>query len=380
MNGRDERCHDRPRVVSRYGGIALARVARREWIAARGMTLLEVMLALALTCVVLATISMAIDLHLRMVDERRDEVERVQLARSVLRIVAQDLRATVEPCSTDYSVLTSIAGEAASGEGAERDGAEASGMDGGGMGEDESQLAGTSDDPLAEDASAVESGSIASSNEPLPVPGLYGNQYELQLDVSRIPRQDEMQRIIESSLETPLQDIPSDVKTVAYYVHDPDSGLSTGDFRDRAGNPQRGLVRRSLDRAVTLHAAGTASATSLEDVGEIIAPEIAAIEFQYYDGVEWLYEWDSETNGGLPVAVRVTIVMMPEDGDMEREAVGSYSSGSALPTSSSDTSVLSTESLLASDLAYSVVVRLPTAVPSELTEQTETEGMEALGF
>ena len=73
------------------------------------MTLLEVMLALALTAVVLAAISMAIDLHLRMLDSRRGTVERIQLARAVLQIIANDLRATVQQNSTDFSAVAAMA-------------------------------------------------------------------------------------------------------------------------------------------------------------------------------------------------------------------------------------------------------------------------------
>lgn len=343
------------------------------------MTLLEVMLALALTCLVLAAISMAIDLHLRMVDQRRDDIERIQLARSVLRVIAQDLRASVRPCGTDFSVLASLAGEAASAEGTGNNAVAVGGGENGEPADGESGLgAGSGEELLGDDASTTESDAIATSTEPPPVPGLYGTQYELQVDVSRIPRVDEMQRMRTSSLETPLQDVPSDVKTVAYYLHDPENGLSTGDFRDAAGNPKRGLVRRSLDRAVTLHAASTASVSSLQQTGEIIAPEIAAIEFQYYDGLEWVYEWDSESEGGLPVAVRITVVMTPEEGESDGKLLNSGSSSSPMATSSPGASAVETDSGGASDLVYSRVVRLPTAVPAELTEQTE--GMEDLGL
>ena len=78
------------------------------------MTLLELMLALTLSAIVLTAISMAIDLHLRVVQSRRDHVERVQLARAVLTIIATDLRATVQQNTTDFSALASMASEALS--------------------------------------------------------------------------------------------------------------------------------------------------------------------------------------------------------------------------------------------------------------------------
>ena len=82
-------------------GVAAGRARPRPSVRRRAMTLLEVMLALSLTAVVLAAISMAIDLHLRLLDSRRGSVERIQLARAVLQIIANDLRATVQRSGTE---------------------------------------------------------------------------------------------------------------------------------------------------------------------------------------------------------------------------------------------------------------------------------------
>ena len=337
----------------------------------RGMTLLEVMLTLALTCMLLVAISMAIDLHLRMVDARRDDVERIQVARAVLNIIARDLQCAVEPCQTDFSALVSMAGKTNSGGSTSEtapETADTAGEDPTG-GTEETGLDDAIVEAPADESATVAAGTIAGSSEPPPRPGLYGNQYELQVDVSRVPRVEEMRQVAASSLEPGLRDIPSEVKTVAYYLHDPESGLVTGDFRDAAGNPQRGLVRRSLDRAVTLHAANSASVTSLEQTGELIAPEIVAIEFQYFSGCEWVYEWDSDANGGLPVAVRITISLIPDGQDASLES-------GAFPNTSSVGSPASADLATAADLTYSLVVRLPTARPCEGTGTTDMTGSE----
>ena len=73
------------------------------------MTLLELMLALALTGVVMAAISMAIHLHLVTLDTRRGDVEQVLLARSVLRHMAGDLRNVVWYEQLDMSGLANLA-------------------------------------------------------------------------------------------------------------------------------------------------------------------------------------------------------------------------------------------------------------------------------
>jgi len=372
MNGRQS-MHDRRREKTTQG-------AGRT----HGMTLLEVMLALTLTAFVLASISMAIDLHLRMLDARRNDVEQVQVARAVLRIIANDLRSTVQPNTTDFSSLTAMATKAMASGGGSVAGLEdalGSGSDAGSGsdmtapggsepgdlgGETDLDLAGLGTDMTATESTA--SVGIASMETSPPVPGLYGNQFELQMDVSRLPRVDEMQRMAVASTAGPLVDIPSDVKTVAYFYHDPNNAMSTGDFRDAAGNPQAGLVRRVLDRAVTVYASDNASVTSVQNMGEIIAPEIAGIQFEYFDGMEWLPEWDSDLQEALPLAVRITVVMQPK---------GSEQLGVNLQSS-----LMSVDQLaLDSDVqTYSLTVRLPTALPAEAMSTTEESGLEAVGL
>ena len=39
----------------------------------------------------------------------------------------------------------------------------------------------------------------------------------------------------------------------------------------------------------------------------MLAEEVTHLEFQYFDGTEWLDEWDTEEEGGLPVAVLIEI-------------------------------------------------------------------------
>ncbi|MBM4090616.1 MAG: hypothetical protein FJ276_14530, partial [Planctomycetes bacterium] len=79
------------------------RAAGRRRAERTGLTLLELMLALALASFVLVAIGMAIDLHLKLLDSRRGSVERIQLARAVLQRIADDLRATIQQHNADFS-------------------------------------------------------------------------------------------------------------------------------------------------------------------------------------------------------------------------------------------------------------------------------------
>jgi hypothetical protein len=146
----------------------------------------------------------------------------------------------------------------------------------------------------------------------LRTPGLVGNQTQIQLDVSRLPRLEEYVSMLDQQTGD-FDDVPSDLKTVAYYVQ---AGGISGGVEDplnpgggTTAQPRGGLVRRSLDRAVTTQAATTGSVSRLSQTGELLAPEIVAIEFAYWDGAMWQVEWNSDAYGELPLAVRISIAM-----------------------------------------------------------------------
>ena len=331
-------------------------------------------------------VSMAIDLHLRLLDSRRGSVERAQVARAVLHRIASDLRGAIGPATTDFSGITEMLSSAASGGldmGALGDAAGAAG-DAGDAGSDLGDLAGAAGasdlgqaaSDLADAAADLgldvsDTGAtqdIASTTTPPAVPGLYGNQYQLQVDVSRIPRVDEFQRMRSPDALFKIQDIPSDVKTIAYYYRSVDNTTATTATSNRFGGSTKertGLVRRVLDRAVTLQASETGGLTGVEDVGEVIAPEVTAIQFEYFDGMQWVYEWDSEEMGGLPMAVRIPL-----------------SVSTAQATEETSSPLLSGTNTLqtGTDMIYSLVVRLPTAKPIEETESTDASGLESVGL
>jgi hypothetical protein len=339
----------------------------------RAMTLLEVMLALTLTAVVLVAISMAIDIHLRLLDSRRGQVEHMQLARGVLHIIAGDLRASVQQYSTDFSGVSAMVSDAVSG-GADLgalvgDAAAAGGGGGGGGG---GSLAGDSGgsgalsglDDMSEGLTGA-SQDIAQTTMVPAVPGLYGNQFELQIDISRVPRVDEYEHMVNASAINALQDIPSDVKTVAYYCLNTDNLPVAGFQRGLGPAATSGLVRRVLDRAVTLYAADSGNVIGLQQVGDVIAPEVLGIEFEYFDGTNWLYEWDSELMGGLPLAVRIALmVATPERAETSDSWLNFRASSTPSPTYQ----------------VYSLVVRIPTAKPIPLDSTAESSGLEAVGL
>ena len=50
---------------------------------------------------------------------------------------------------------------------------------------------------------------------------------------------------------------------------------------------------------------------SMASGAQLIAPEVASIQFEFFDGVSWGTSWDSATSNSLPNAVRITIDFHP---------------------------------------------------------------------
>jgi hypothetical protein len=187
-------------------------------------------------------------------------------------------------------------------------------------------------------------------------PGLIGTQYQIQIDVSRLPRLEEYTAMIDGTTND-LEDIPSDIKTVSYYVQ----GVGTlGGVRDSLDsldtsgslNAAGGLVRRSLDRAATVEAALTGGLSRLNQTGDLIAPEVLGVEFAYWDGITWLQDWSSDEYDELPLAIQVQLTM-------DDPIAAAASANQGIIESGSSTRV------------FKHVVRLPLARPIDTSEQEE---------
>jgi len=341
-----------------------------------GFTLLELLLALSLSAVVALLIGGLIQLYLLNENRGRENVRQAQVARAVLSMIAEDIRTTVRYQPFDTSGLQQmLSGSAASmlgmpsgmmggggGGSASIGGGGSSGGTGtpatgnqntggsiptaGGSGSLPTGNAGgagmsagggsptagggtsinfpnSSGSGSAGGASGGANASSPTSNQTSVPPGVYGSEASIEIDVSRMPRPDEYaMRPGDLSIGT-LGDMPSDIKTVSYYVQsprndgilDPLSRLTSETSTSTSGasvSTNGGLVRRSLDRAVTQYAYQIGNTTQLLRTGELIAPEVLGIEFSYFSSANgWQTQWDSSTLG-LPNVVKVTIAMQSE--------------------------------------------------------------------
>jgi prepilin-type N-terminal cleavage/methylation domain-containing protein len=268
-----------------------------------GFTLIELMLSLALIVVATALIGSLMQLYASSFATRGDDIRRAQLARSILTLIAEDIRSVVVEQEYDPSVLEQLLGASSGGgESTEDPAASTSGLASEEVG-GEGMSAGTD---LAMTATAS-----------LP-PGIYGTQFQLMVDVSRVPRPDEYIRLQQSMIDNTLTDIPGDMKTVTYYVQAAttqgveDAMAAFGSGTENAGF-NSGLVRRQLDRAITSYAEEMGDTQRLLRTGDIVAPEVISLEFAFFDGTQWLTQWDSSTQS-LPWLVQISLAMQSATG------------------------------------------------------------------
>ena len=192
-----------------------------------GYTLLELLLALALTIIVISTIATAIQVNLFALARAQASIERKQVARSVLAMIGNDIRAAVQFRAADFSgleeVLLSqqlIAGVTP-------------------LADDEA-----SDESLADPEAPALVDDVAVEEEELEEDdwsiGLIGEPNYIWLDISRLPRIDQYHPLI----RTAQNDVAtgSDIKQVLYYVAQSASGKS---IRRIAGVRRRKFISQS---------------------------------------------------------------------------------------------------------------------------------------
>jgi hypothetical protein len=329
-------------------------------------TLLEVMLALGLTVVVLGIVAMSVNGTLMLVDHGRVKTERDQLARAVLARIGDDVRGVVRYEPFDASGMMSVKSSSKSGSnsGGSSSGTSGGGNSGGGKsGGGSSASGGTSSGGSGSGGSSSSSSGSSSSSQSstssttstasTTIAGIYGDQYTLQVDVGRLPRVDEYAAANSSSASSSVP--PSDVRTVSYYVAG-SAGQSTIAAAANSSVSGSGLVRTELDRAMSQYATTQGDSSSVNNSAVIFAPEVVALEFQYFDGTQWNTAWDSTQNSGLPQAVKISIALA---GDNNSSAASSSSVSSISDAASQDP-----------DSVYSLVVLVPARDPVQLPAQS----------
>lgn len=257
----------------------------------RGFSLLEVVLSLALCVILFGAISAAIQLNVVALTRQRIAIERKQIARATLSMMANDLRAGIQHKAADFSGLDNLVKSQAM-------------MLGSLLGGEEEEEA---PPPTEEPESEIYDEDLVAYR-----PLFVGTENSVMLDISRLPRLDQYNPLVASA--EAIAHSPSDIKSVAYFVSLSEGGIQSEiQFTQSAPG---GLYRREIDRAYAAFAGETGAPGSPDLNTRLVSPEIAELRFRYFDGNDWAVSWDSTERGGFPLAVEVTIVIDPARTDV----------------------------------------------------------------
>lgn len=297
-------------------------------------TLFELILAIALAAVLLSLIGMAINLYLMRVDTDRTRVEEAQLARSVLAMITDDIRAATVYQAQDTTAVAQLmaAGTPFDVDSIDKARETSSSTGGPGGTSGVTKVAAQSSGSAASGASSSSSASTSSgstneeSDDTLPL-GISGTAGELYVDVTRLPKQEELFATVTGYTNAPSPassnagasgttttndaNPPADLKTVHYSVRqgeaiEPGSAAATSlapDAQAHAG----GLVRQEIPRRMRVFAEESGDSGLLESGQTLVAPEVVGLEFKYYDGSEATDVWDMKETKTLPIAIEVCV-------------------------------------------------------------------------
>ncbi|MCA9264098.1 MAG: hypothetical protein KDA60_09635 [Planctomycetales bacterium] len=316
-----------------------------------GLTLVEVLLAIALSSIILGLLASVVRIQMRAFDINRTNMVEDQLARTILRQMAGEIRGVVNPANVVASETSAVAGSVPT----EEDAAAAGGT--GSSAEEEEATGEYTDQSMPTE------------------PGLYGTQYEIQFDTAQAVTLSSNTMSLgnsmsvsngaaaattgsTSSADSDAAFVRGELRRVGYYVGSTTGSSASTSTAGLAGD-QPGLLRSVSDHP----SAQWAAVNGGENFAliQLLAPEVVALEFQYFDGSQWLTEWDSTVQGGLPVAVDIMITLQHID---TRNSQG-LTNGVAV-TSSSPTS--------ASGIASLDIYRLTVFIPAgKATDEQEAE-------
>ena len=247
---------------------------------ASGFTLIEVLLAVGLTSLLMAAMYSAMNVYWTTAADSYDEIQRVQIARALLRDIARDIKSVT---FTEQETMDSE--------------------------EEESEA-------------SVDADTAMSSYDN----GLFGTEKDLVLYISRPARGSDYidrQEVIDP------KDRSSDALIVRYFQAESGAGGLAGAMADddqgsMSADDVIGLARMTGDLA------GLSLAISMDDIeqqkqaSQVIAREVSDLNLRYRDGLEWAVEWDSNVSNTMPQAIEIVLklrTLVDPDDDRNPEEI-----------------------------------------------------------
>lgn len=260
-----------------------------------GFTLLEVVLAIALSATLLGLLALAVNMYLLRLEMSRSTVEQAQLARGVARMMMDDLRNVAVVYEQDISAAEEAAAGAESfnvEEEVDMSSDELAAQEGGGGGGGGGAGAG----------GAAGEEMMTAAAPARPYVGLWGNLQQLQVDVNRVrpvftPDPNSQDGALTMNLASP------GITSVRYLL------------------TEEGLARQELNRDRAVWAQRQGDLEAWEATTRIVAPEVVDLRFRYHDGTTALEYWNiEERQGQLPLAVEVRVGIRPAQSEANDDA------------------------------------------------------------
>lgn len=237
-----------------------------------GFTLLELMLAVGLTSLLMAAVYGAMSAYWNLAMDSREEVERTQIARSLLNQIAADIRSCTFAEQSNQSDF-----------------------------DDSADPEGTTTDS---NTSTDEAGTSAYRN------GLIGTDRDLVLYISFPDRTLDYVAAPDAVGTTSRN---SDLMIVRWLLADSSGGsLSSAMAQQHAGEGSgtvAGLARGSGGVAGFGQAIENNDTNLQLESTTLVAAEVENVVFEYFDGVDWIAEWDTSTMNRMPQAVRIELTL-----------------------------------------------------------------------
>jgi prepilin-type N-terminal cleavage/methylation domain-containing protein len=260
-----------------------------------GFTLLELILALLVAVMLLAALYAAISTQANSIQANRQRIEQATLARSLINRIDGDVAGAVG--LADSSRFRQQAQNASTGSAA----GDSSGGSTTPAATTPASTGGSTTTPASGTTASTTGSSTgsttgtATTTTTITVPlGVVGDAGTLNLYTSKVP----------AELYNPGPDgatpVVSDVRRITYWLV--------------SGDGASGGLARSEIKAVTQDSGTGMMPDGVDEGQSVIAPEVRTLAFRYWDGGDWVTEWDSTTMGddgvtphGSPRAIEITL-------------------------------------------------------------------------
>ena len=234
-----------------------------------GFTLVEILLAMGLLVVVVGFVYSGLETFRRVTTMGRDQTAEQQLSRAIRARLLTDLR------SVRFAPPEAIPDETAADDSAD-----------------------PAADPSAAGSASTTSGAEAAQAVPVPEVGVAGDAQSLTI-YSSLPGRGLNYAPGGVALDPSAR--VSDLRTVVWFVAGDGGTLAAA----VAGRDGPGLARLEGDTPAVAAAETNGDVDGLLAACTLLAPEVTAIQFRYFDGVDWVGSWDSAVSGSLPRAIEV---------------------------------------------------------------------------